>query len=68
MVGGLLDRLVSRLEAVLAQKRFTQLGGLALERDLRLLLGERRAGQAHRSAAARSWDSYGPTEAAKSRG
>ena len=35
-----LDKLVARLEAVLSQKRFTQLGGLQLEKDVRLLVGE----------------------------
>lgn len=35
-----LDKVVSRLEAALAQKRFTQLGGLQLERDVRTLVGE----------------------------
>lgn len=33
-------QVVARLEAVLSQKRFTQLGGLQLEKDVRLLLGE----------------------------
>jgi hypothetical protein len=33
-------QVVSRLEAVLSQKRFTQLGGLQLEKDVRLLMGE----------------------------
>ena len=33
-------QVVSRLEAVLSQKRFTQLGGLQLEKDVRLLVGE----------------------------
>jgi hypothetical protein len=35
-----LDKVVSRLEATLAQKRFTQLGGLQLEKDVRTLVGE----------------------------
>ena len=35
-----LDKVVARLEAVLSQKRYTQLGGLQLEKDLRLLVGE----------------------------
>ena len=39
----LLGRLAERLEAVLSQKRFTQLGGLALERQLHTLLGECRS-------------------------
>jgi hypothetical protein len=33
-------QVVARLEAVLSQKRFTQLGGLQLEKDVRLLVGE----------------------------
>ena len=36
-------QVVARLEAVLSQKRFTQLGGLQLEKDVRLLVGEWRA-------------------------
>ena len=39
-----LDKLVARLEAVLSQKRFTQLGGLQLEKDVRLLVGAHPAG------------------------
>ena len=35
-----LDKVVSRLEAVLSQKRFSQLGGMQLEKDVRLLFGE----------------------------
>ncbi|KAL4441200.1 hypothetical protein ABPG77_011437 [Micractinium sp. CCAP 211/92] len=34
-----LDKVVARLEAVLSQKRFTQLGGMQLEKDVRLLVG-----------------------------
>lgn len=34
----LLDKMVARLEAVIARKQFSQLGGLQLERDARLLL------------------------------
>ena len=34
----LLDKLVARLEALLGRKRFSQLGGLQLERDTRMLL------------------------------
>ena len=34
----LLDMLVARLEALLGRKRFSQLGGLQLERDTRMLL------------------------------
>lgn len=34
-----LDKVVARLEAVLTQKRYTQLGALQLEKDLRLLVG-----------------------------
>lgn len=32
-------QVVARLEAALSQKRFTQLGGLQLEKDVRLLVG-----------------------------
>ncbi len=35
-----MPQVVARLEAVLSQKRFTQLGGLQLEKDVRLLVGE----------------------------
>lgn len=38
IVHGLLDRLVGRLEALLARKQFNQLGGLQLERDARTLV------------------------------
>uniref|UniRef100_A0A7S0RYR1 Conserved oligomeric Golgi complex subunit 4 n=1 Tax=Chlamydomonas leiostraca TaxID=1034604 RepID=A0A7S0RYR1_9CHLO len=38
VVHGVLDRVVSRLEAVLARKQFNQLGGLQLERDTRTLV------------------------------
>ena len=34
----LLDKLVARLEALMGRKQFSQLGGLQLERDARLLL------------------------------
>ena len=34
----LLDKLVARLEATLARKQFSQLGGLQLERETRTLL------------------------------
>ncbi len=37
-VSAVLDKLASRLEALLARKTFTQLGGLALERDMRSLV------------------------------
>ena len=35
-----IDKLVARMEAAVAQKRLTQLGGLQLERDVRSLVGE----------------------------
>jgi hypothetical protein len=38
VAGALLDRAVARLEAAVAQRRFTQLGGLQLERDVRALV------------------------------
>ena len=40
LVHAALDKAVARLEAGAAQKRFTQLGGLQLERDVRVLVGE----------------------------
>lgn len=36
----MVPQVVARLEAVLSQKRFTQLGGLQLEKDVRLLVSE----------------------------
>ena len=33
-----IDKVVARMEAAVAQKRFTQLGGLQLERDVRALV------------------------------
>ncbi|KAG2447879.1 hypothetical protein HYH02_007335 [Chlamydomonas schloesseri] len=37
LFGALLDKLAARLEALLLRKPFSQLGGLALDRDVRLL-------------------------------
>ncbi|GFR44917.1 hypothetical protein Agub_g6002, partial [Astrephomene gubernaculifera] len=39
LLGSLLDKLAARLESLLARKSFTQLGGLHLDRDVRLLVG-----------------------------
>ena len=40
VVHSAVDKLVARMEAAVAQKRFTQLGGLQLERDVRSLIGK----------------------------
>lgn len=40
VVQSAIDKIISRMEASVAQKRFTQLGGLQLERDVRALVGE----------------------------
>jgi hypothetical protein len=40
LVHAAVDVAVARLEAAVAQKRFTQVGGLQLERDVRTLVGE----------------------------
>jgi hypothetical protein len=37
-ISAVLDKVVSRLEAIVSRKPFSQLGGLALERDLRALV------------------------------
>lgn len=39
LFGGLLDKLSSRVEALLGRKQFNQLGGLQLDRDVRMLVG-----------------------------